>query len=78
MLLEKNGFHDKVIIDQPKLIREPLKRSHILDKFESFDNTACMGTEFRNVDLVDWITGPNADEYLKELSIISMLLLICP
>ena len=51
--------------------REPLKPSGALDKYESFEVTPIIGTEFKDVNLVDWINAPNADELLRELAITS-------
>ncbi|TAQ91175.1 hypothetical protein B7494_g545 [Chlorociboria aeruginascens] len=73
MLLETtNGFHAEKrpgSDSEPALVKEPLQHTGALDKFEQFDKTTCIGTEFRNVDLVDWITGPDSDELLRELAI---------
>ncbi|OJD36121.1 family taurine catabolism dioxygenase [Diplodia corticola] len=49
--------------------REYLKPSGALDQFESFEVTPIIGTEFKNVNLVDWINAPNADELIKELAV---------
>jgi alpha-ketoglutarate-dependent taurine dioxygenase len=52
-----------------KLIREPLKLSGVLDQFESFDLTPCIGREFPKANLVEWMQAPNADEILRDLAI---------
>lgn len=49
--------------------REPLKLSGALNQYESFDVTPIIGTEFKNVNLVDWINAPNSDELLRDLAI---------
>ncbi|KAF4314066.1 putative alpha-ketoglutarate-dependent taurine dioxygenase protein [Botryosphaeria dothidea] len=49
--------------------REPQKLSGALDKYESFEVTPIIGTEFKNVDLTEWINAPNADELLRDLAI---------
>jgi hypothetical protein len=46
-----------------------LQRSGALDKFESFQLTPCIGTEFVGVDLAEWITGPESDAKLRDLAI---------
>jgi hypothetical protein len=51
-----------------------LKPTGALDQFKSFDVTPVIGREFPDVDLVDWINAPNADELLKELAVTSMFL----
>ncbi len=61
--------------------REPLKLAGVLEKFEQFDVTPVIGTEFVNVDLVEWLSAPNSDELLRDLAItgkqpITILLLV--
>lgn len=48
---------------------KPVQLSGALDQFQSFQNTPCIGTEFRNVDLAEWITGPDSDARLRDLAI---------
>ena len=50
----------------------PMQLSGALDQFESFRVTPCIGTEFRNVDLADWITSTDSDALLRDLGITSM------
>ena len=47
----------------------PLQLSGALDQFESFQVTPCIGTEFRDVDLADWITSADSDALLRDLGI---------
>lgn len=49
----------------------PLQGSGSLDNFKSFDVTPCIGTEFQDVDLSEWITGSDSDALLKDLAILS-------
>ncbi|EOD46299.1 putative alpha-ketoglutarate-dependent taurine dioxygenase protein [Neofusicoccum parvum UCRNP2] len=49
--------------------REPLKLSGALDKYESFEVTPIIGTEFKDVNLAEWINAPNSDELLRDLAI---------
>ncbi|TVY41144.1 Alpha-ketoglutarate-dependent taurine dioxygenase [Lachnellula subtilissima] len=49
--------------------RTALKLSGALEQFESRDLTAVIGTEFKNVQLVDWLSAPNSDELLRDLAI---------
>lgn len=51
--------------------REPLKLNGALDKFEHFDVTPIIGREYVDVDLVEWMKAPNADELLRDLAITS-------
>ncbi|KAK4503110.1 hypothetical protein PRZ48_006537 [Zasmidium cellare] len=46
----------------------PLKPTGVLDHYEHFDLTPVIGREFPNVDLVEWLKAPNADELLTELA----------
>lgn len=51
--------------------REPLNPSGILDEFKQFDVTPVIGTEFQDVQLVDWMVGSNSDAILRDLAITS-------
>ncbi|KAL1953132.1 hypothetical protein VTO42DRAFT_3567 [Malbranchea cinnamomea] len=51
------------------LLREPLKLSGVLDKFESFDVTPVLGREFPTANLKEWLRAPNSDELLRDLAI---------
>lgn len=50
-----------------------VKSTGALDQFESFDVTPVIGREFPNVNLVEWLQAPNADELLRELALTSKL-----
>ncbi len=50
---------------------QPLELSGALEKFHSFDNTPCIGTEFPDINLVDWLRAPNSDELIRDLAILS-------
>ena len=52
---------------------EPLQLSGALDKFTSFDVTPCIGTEFQDVDLSDWITCSDSDALLRDLAILGKI-----
>jgi hypothetical protein len=49
--------------------REPLKSTGTLDKYTSIDITPVIGTEYPQVNLVELINAPNADELLRDLAI---------
>ena len=47
----------------------PLKLSGVLSQFRSKELTPVIGTEFFDVNLVEWLNAPNADELLRDLAI---------
>jgi len=49
--------------------KEPLKSTGSLDKYTSIDITPVIGTEYTQVNLVELINAPNADELLRDLAI---------
>ncbi|KAF2107802.1 putative alpha-ketoglutarate-dependent sulfonate dioxygenase [Lophiotrema nucula] len=55
-------------IDKPASTK-PLQLSGALDQFDSFQITPCIGTEYVDVDLATWITGPDSDALLRDLAI---------
>ena len=48
-----------------------MRQSGSLDEFERVDLTPILGTEFRHVDVVDWLTRPDSDRLLRDLAILS-------
>lgn len=53
---------------------QPLKRNHKLDAYEHFETTPFIGTEFTKasgVQLSQLVNASNADEYLRDLAILS-------
>lgn len=48
-----------------------VKSTGVLDQFDSFDVTPVIGREFPDVNLVEWLQAPNADELLRELALTS-------
>jgi hypothetical protein len=52
--------------------REPLRLQGVLDKFEQFNVTPILGTEFPDVKLVDWMEAGNSDSLLRDLAITSL------
>lgn len=58
-------------LDPARLLghKEPLKYSGLLDQYKRFDITPSVGTEFENVNLVDWLRAPNAHAILRDLAI---------
>lgn len=51
--------------------RKPLQLSGALDGTDYFDVTPCIGREFRNVDIAQWLQAPNSDDILRDLAITS-------
>lgn len=49
----------------------PMRQSGSLDEFERFDLTPILGTEFRHVDVADWLTRSDSDRLLRDLAILS-------
>ena len=50
---------------------EPLKLSDALEQFEYFEVVPCIGREYKNVDLSEWLKAPNSDDLLRDLAITS-------
>ncbi|KAL1636878.1 hypothetical protein SLS56_000972 [Neofusicoccum ribis] len=51
------------------LVVEPLKSSGSLDGVKMKHLTPCLGTVIQDVNLKDWITGPDSDTKLRDLAI---------
>lgn len=51
--------------------KSPLQLSGALDNFDQFESTPCIGREYRNVDLAEWLKAPNSDALLRDLAITS-------
>ncbi len=65
-----NGFQHRAT-NRNALLNAPLKLTHLLDEFKSFDVTPVIGTEFPDVQLTDWLRAPNSDALLRDLAITS-------
>ena len=48
-----------------------LELSGHLEPFKSFQTSPCIGTEFPDVNLVDWLRASNSDEIIRDLAITS-------
>lgn len=55
-----------------KLIKEPMKLTGALDKYEQFDMTPALGREFPAAKLAEWLAAPNADELIRELAVLGL------
>ena len=58
------------IVMQPRY-PQPLALTGVLDQFESFHTTPCLGIEFPKADLAEWLRAPNSDEIMRDLAITS-------
>jgi hypothetical protein len=56
----------------------PFPYSGILDKYESVEITPCMGTQFKNLDLAEFLELPNSEDGIKDLALLRSLRLILP
>jgi hypothetical protein len=52
--------------------REPIKVKGVLEQFKYFDVTPCIGREYENVNLKDWLRDPNSDDLIRDLAITSL------
>lgn len=53
--------------------REPLKSAGSLDKFEKFDVTTAIGTEFKDVQLSSLLQHSDSDALIRDLAILGQL-----
>src|SRR5277367_14264 len=55
--------------------RAPLKSSGNLARFEKFDVTSVIGTEFaRGIQVSDLLSAPNSDDLIRDLAILGILI----
>ncbi|MCJ1377775.1 hypothetical protein MMC17_000871 [Xylographa soralifera] len=47
----------------------PLALTGVLDQFESFHTTPCLGIEFPKADLAERLRAPNSDEMIRDLAV---------
>ena len=52
------------------MIREPLKPTGCLDKYDFFEVTPSMGRQYTNLSLRDLLNAPNSDELIREFGIV--------
>ncbi|KZF20971.1 TfdA family taurine catabolism dioxygenase TauD [Xylona heveae TC161] len=48
----------------------PLQLSGTLNQFDHFQLTPCIGTEFKNVDLAEWLRAETSDDLIRDLAIL--------
>jgi len=51
------------------MIREPLKPTGCLDKFDFFEVTPCIGRQYTNLSIRDLLNAPNSDELIREFAL---------
>ena len=67
---------DRQRMRMTKDVRQPLKSSRSLDGFDRFDVTTVVGTEFNSsVQLSQLLSAPNSDDFIRDLALLSTLLL---
>jgi len=55
--------------------KAPLQSSLSLDKFQKFDVTPVIGTEFKEgIQLADILSAPNSDDLIRDLAILGIYL----
>jgi alpha-ketoglutarate-dependent taurine dioxygenase len=52
------------------MVREPLKPSGYLDKYEYFEVTPCIGREYTNLSIRDLLYARDSDELIREFAVI--------
>jgi hypothetical protein len=57
------------ILPSKSLSSKPLQPSGALDKYESFDVTPVIGTEYPGLKVVDLLNDENADDLIRDLAI---------
>jgi alpha-ketoglutarate-dependent taurine dioxygenase len=58
------------MVSASNMIREPLKPTGALDKYDYFEVTPCIGRQYTNLSLRDMLNAPNSDELIRELAIV--------
>ena len=57
------------MVSTSKMIREPLKPTGCLDKFDFFEVTPCIGRQYTNLSIRDLLNAPNSDELIREFAL---------
>lgn len=51
----------------------PYRDTGSLKGFKSVPLTPVIGTEFKDVDVAEWLRAPNSDDILRDLALLGML-----
>lgn len=57
------------MVSTSKMIREPLKPTGCLDKYDFFEVTPCIGRQYTNLSIRDLLNAPNSDELIREFAL---------
>jgi hypothetical protein len=57
------------MVSTSKMIREPLKPTGALDKYDFFEVTPCIGRQYTNLSIRDLLNAPNSDELIRDFAI---------
>jgi alpha-ketoglutarate-dependent taurine dioxygenase len=52
------------------MIREPLKSTGCLDKYDFFEVTPCIGRQYTNLSIRDLLNASNSDELIREFALV--------
>lgn len=63
---------DKTSVPSQPTNSEPMKAAGLLDGLEQKVTVPAIGTEFLDIDLVEFMEAPNSDELLRDLAITSL------
>ena len=56
---------------EPSRSYPPYDNAGTLDVFKQVHITPCLGSEFKDVDLSEWLKAPNSDNILRDLALTS-------
>ena len=60
-------------LNVPKSSYPPFADSGSLRNFKTVPVTPILGTEFKDVDITEWLRAPNSDDILRDLALLSAL-----
>ena len=56
---------------KPSRSYPPYDNTGTLDAFKQVHVTPCIGSEFKDVDVTEWLRAPNSDDFLRDLALTS-------
>ena len=56
---------------KPSSSYPPFDNTGTLDAFKQVHVTPCIGSEFKDVDVTEWLGAPNSDDILRDLALTS-------
>ena len=60
-------------LSKPSPSYPPFDNTGTLDAFKQVHVTPCLGSEFKDVDVTEWLRAPNSDDILRDLALTSEL-----